>query len=158
QIGAAADATCRRGPRQETFQMGDAQGSRQQSNCNIAHDLVISTLGPLTFEADALVFDPYYVSAIGHQRQDCYVKPVTSELGEMFPDMNQMPRRGDGWSNFQDPGGDLATMQFSSGGNSCLAFEKRGPRWGGGFVYLIHASICRNDRRPIDTADFNAVT
>ena len=156
RIGFGAPATCRKGPGQETFQRGDATGSRQQSNCNIAHDLVISNIGALAVEADVLVFDPYYVSAIGHQRSDCYVEASQSDLRQDFPDMNQMTRRGNGWRNFLDRG-DLVTMEFSAGPDNCLAFEKRGPRWGGGYVYLIHASICRKDRRAVDAADVDFV-
>jgi len=64
------------------------------------HDLVINNLGILTIEADVMVFDPYYVSAIGHQRQDCYVHAGYTNLREDFPDMNQMTRQGSGWRNF----------------------------------------------------------
>ena len=70
--------------------------------------------------------------------------------------MNQMTRRGTGWRNFLDRG-DLITMEFSVGADNCLAFEKRGPRWGGGYLYLIHASICRKDRRAVDAADIDIV-
>jgi hypothetical protein len=152
RIDLGATSTCRRGPPQHTFERGDAQGSRQQSNCNIAHDLVISNIGALAIEADVLVFDPYYVSAIGHQRQDCYVETGYSDLREDFPDMNQMTRRGNAWRNFLARG-DLITMEFSAGPDNCLAFEKRGPRWGGGYIYVIHASICRKDRRAVEDTD-----
>jgi hypothetical protein len=156
RIDLGGPSTCRRGPPTMTFERGDAQGGRQLSNCNIAHDLVIRDIGGLAIEADVLVFDPYYVSGIGHQRQDCYVEAGHTDLREVFPDMNRMTRPGNGWRNFLDRG-DLITMEFSVGADSCLAFEKRGPRWGGGYVYMIHASICRKDRRAVDTTDVNAV-
>jgi hypothetical protein len=156
RIGLGASATCRRGPRQETFERGSAVGGRQQSNCNIAHDLAISTIGTLEIEADAMVFDPYYVSAIGHQRMDCYVERTQTDLREDFPDLNQMTRRGGNWRNFLDRG-DLATMEFTSGADNCLVFEKRGPPWGGGYIYLIHASICRKDRRAVAASDIDVV-
>jgi hypothetical protein len=60
------------------FGHGDAQGTRIMSNCQIVHDLVISSAGGLAFEAEALVFDPYCVSALGHQRQDCYAEARVS--------------------------------------------------------------------------------
>ena len=41
-------------------------------------------------------------------------------------------------------------MEFMIGGANCLAIEKRGPRWGGGYIWLIHATICRNNRQPVD--------
>src|SRR5271154_5096439 len=149
RIGAATPGSCRKGPSQMNFERGDSQGNRQLSNCQIAHDLVVSTLGGLSFEADSLVFDPYYVSAIGHQRQDCYVEAIPRSLQAQFFDMNQFTRQGAGWRNFIDSG-DLATMEFTAGTATCLALEKRGPRWGGGYVWLIHASICRKDGRPVD--------
>ena len=152
RIDLGAASSCRKGPPQHTFQKGDAQGSRQQSNCNIAHDLVISNIGILAVEADVLVFDPYYVSAIGHQHGDCYVETGYTDLREDFPDMNQVTRRGSAWRNFLNRG-DLITMEFSAGPDNCLAFEQRGPRWRGGYIYVIHASICRSDRRPVDDAD-----
>src|SRR5579863_9486620 len=62
RIDVGAAGTCRRGPPQVTFERGDAQGSRQLSNCDIAHNLVISYVGVLAIEADVLVFDPYYIS------------------------------------------------------------------------------------------------
>jgi hypothetical protein len=78
RIGAAVPGDCRRGPPVINFDHGDAQGTRALSNCQIAHDLVIGNVGGIDFEADSLVFDPYYVSAIGHQRQDCYVDGAAS--------------------------------------------------------------------------------
>jgi hypothetical protein len=156
RIALATGDTCKKGPTQQTFEKGDAQGSRQQSNCNIAHDLVINNLGVLTIEADVMVFDPYYVSAIGHQRQDCYVHAGYTNLREDFPDMNQMTRQGRGWRNFVE-GSDLSTMEFSVGPDNCLAVEQRGPHWGGGYVYLIHASLCRKDRRAVEATDVTTV-
>ncbi|HTZ35795.1 MAG TPA: hypothetical protein VMB84_07200 [Stellaceae bacterium] len=152
----AATGTCRRGPPQMNFEHGDAQGSRPLSNCQIAHDLVVSAVGGLFFEADSLVFDPYYVSAIGHQRQDCYVEAVPNSLQSQFVDMNQVTRQGTGWRNFAD-NGDLASMEFIVGTDTCLAIEKRGPRWGGGYTWLIHASICRKDRQPVDVGNVATV-
>src|SRR5580658_5668819 len=156
RIGAANPGTCRKGPQQMNFERGDAQGNRALSNCQIAHDLVISSVGGLEFEADSLVFDPYYVSAIGHQRQDCYVESIPRNLQGQFVDMNQVARQGTGWRNFTD-NGDLASMEFTVGGNTCLAIEKRGPRWGGGYIWLIHATICRMDRQPVDPSNIAAV-
>ena len=41
------------------------------SNCRMGHDLVITDLGNLVIEADAIMVDPYYVSAIGSQHKGC---------------------------------------------------------------------------------------
>ena len=156
RVGAANPGTCRRGPPQMNFEHGDSQGTRPISNCQIAHDLVISAAGGLSFEADSLVFDPYYVSAIGHQRQDCYVESIPRDLQGQFVDMNQVARQGAGWRNFVDSG-DLASMEFMVGADTCLAIEKRGPRWGGGYTWLIHATICRKDRQPVDAGNVATV-
>jgi len=152
RIGAAAGASCRKGPRTEVMAGDVASSSRQQSNCNIAHDLVIGNFGGLTVEADILVFDPYYVSAIGHQNMDCYVHASYTDLREAFPDLNQMTRQGQGWRNFLE-NADMSTMEFSIGEDNCLALQRRGPVWRGGYIYLIHASICRKDRQPVNAAD-----
>src|SRR5215472_1679643 len=71
---------CRRGPTVLNFDHGDANGTRLVSNCQIAHDLVISRVGGLLFEADSLIFDPYYISALGHQRQDCLCRGAPRDV------------------------------------------------------------------------------
>ena len=140
RISAAATGNCKTGMSQESFVF---PGGGQSSNCRVAHDLVMTALGPLKLEADVMVFDPYYVSAIGHQHKYCWVESPFQHLADDFPDMNRMTRRGSGWRNLVEDG-DLSTMEFVSGSENCLAIEKRGPRWGGGYVYVIHASICRS--------------
>jgi hypothetical protein len=157
RVGAGAmPASCRRGPTQINFEHGDAQQTRQPTNCRIAHDLVIGTLGGLGFEADTLVFDPYYVSAVGHQRQDCYVESVPAHIRGEFLDMNQVTRQATGWGDMAD-GADLVTQPFTVGAERCIALEKRGPRWGGGYIFLIHATICRKDGQPIDAGNIASV-
>jgi hypothetical protein len=116
----------------------------------------MTNLGNLTIEADVMVFDPYYVSAIGHQNSDCAVETEYEVLREDFPDMNQLTRKGSGWRNFRSDG-DLSTMEFVVASSECLAIEKRGPRWSTGYVYVIHASLCRNDRRTVDGTDVDYV-
>ena len=151
RIGVAGAGTCKTGTRQETMAPVGVDAI-QQSNCGIGHDLVMFETGVLRIEADALVFDPTYVSAIGHQHRSCFVESPYRNLSEDFRDLNQITRRGSGWRNFID-NGDLSTMEFTAGADLCLAIQKRGPRWGGGYVWLIHASICRTDRRAVDGAD-----
>ena len=56
----------------------------RNSNCRIAHDLVMTKLGNLTIEADVMVFDPYYVSAIGHQHKFCAVQSGYSDFARNF--------------------------------------------------------------------------
>lgn len=151
-IALAVPATCKKGPPQVTFEHGDAQGNRLLSNCKIAHDLVMNDIGHLTVEAEVLIFDPNYVSGIGFQRQDCYVEAGHGKLSDEFPDMNRMTRQGTDWRNFV-PGDDLTTMEFTLGTDDCMALEKRGPRWGGGYVNIVHAAMCRKDGQKIDSAD-----
>ena len=154
RISAGTASSCKTGSAQET--MTPVLPGIQQSNCRIAHDLVMTDLGNLAIEADVMIFDPYYVSAIGHQHGSCYVEAGYGDLREDFPDMNQTTRQGNGWRNFV-ASGDLTTMEFSLGSGDCLALEKRGPHWGGGYIYVIHASICRNDRHVVGATDVNYV-
>jgi hypothetical protein len=158
RVGANADAnaSCRRGPSVINFEHGDAQGMRAISNCQIAHDLVISKVGGVQFEADSLVFDPYYVSAIGHQRQDCYVEAIPRSLQSQLVDMNHVTRQATGWGAMQESG-DTTSIDFTIGRDRCLAFEKRGPRWGGGYIWLVHAALCRGDGQPASLSDVAAV-
>jgi hypothetical protein len=157
RVGAGdAAASCRRGPTVMNFEHGDAQGTRPISNCQIAHDLVISSVAGLLYEADSLVFDPYYVSALGHQRQDCYVEAIPRSLHEQLVDMNHVTRQATGWGTMQESG-DLTFLDFTVGPDHCVAFEKRGPRWGGGYIWLVHAAICRKDGQPVDVANISTV-
>jgi hypothetical protein len=122
------------------------------SNCRMAHDLVITNVGNLAIKADAIVVDPYFVTAIGAQHKACYVQSHYSDLGEDFPDMNQMTGRGSAWRNYIESG-DLSTMEFSIGSSYCRAIEKRGPTWRGGHVFVIHASVCRRDGHALEATD-----
>jgi len=154
RISSGAAAACRTGPPLGHEGMGLPGGnlSIDPSNCRMAHDLVFTDVGNLMIEADAIVVDPYFVSAIGSQHKGCYVQAHYSDLREDFPDMNQMTRRGNGWRNFVE-NGDLSTMEFSLGASDCRAVEKRGPTWRGGHIYVIHASVCRKDGRIVEAAD-----
>jgi hypothetical protein len=158
RIGTNGDpnASCRRGPKVMNFEHGDANGGRMMSNCQIAHDLVISKVGGIQYEADSLVFDPYYVSAIGHQRQDCYVEAIPRSLQSQLVDMNHVTRQATGWGTMRE-GSDVTYIDFTVGSDRCLAFEKRGPRWGGGYIWLVHAALCRSDGQPADLTNVEAV-
>jgi hypothetical protein len=154
RVGVGTPSRCKTGTPQE--RMTPALPGIQQSNCRIAHDLVMTEVANLAIEADVMVFDPYYVSAIGHQHGSCYVEAGYGDLRDAFPDLNRTTRQGDRWRNFL-ANADLTTMEFSVGSSDCLALEKRGPQWGGGYVYVIHASICRNDGRPVAATDTDYV-
>ena len=70
--------------------------------------------------------------------------------------MNQMTRNGGGWRNFLESG-DLTSMGFTLGRDNCVAFEKRGPPWKFGHVYVIHASICRKDGGAVGVPEIDYV-
>jgi hypothetical protein len=158
RISSAAPGTCKRGPSFGPAALGTPQGasSIQISNCQIAHDLVMTDVGALKVEADVMTFDPDYVSSIGFQHRGCFVEAGYSDLREDFPDMNQMTRQGNNWREFRESGY-LSAMAFSVGPSHCSAIEKRGPRWGGGYVWVIHASFCRADGQPGEAADLDRV-
>jgi len=158
RIAAPGAGTCKKGPWQMVAPMGlpVSNVSPQTSNCRIAHDLVMNEFGPLTVETDIMVFDPTYISAIGFQHRACAVRTDYYDPREDFPDMNQMARQGSGWRSLQQ-NGDLTVMEFSIGARDCRAVEKRGPKWGDGRVYVVHASFCRKDGRPIEPTDVDAV-
>jgi hypothetical protein len=155
RISAGAATDCRTGPPLGQDGMGlpnSNMTSISPSNCRMAHDLVFAATDNLMIEADAVVVDPYFVSATGSQHKGCYVQSHYSDLREDFPDMNQITRKGSGWHDYVDSG-DLSRMDFSIGSIACRAVEKRGPTWLGGHTYVIHASVCRKDGRNVDAAD-----
>jgi hypothetical protein len=68
--------------------------------------------------------------------------------------MNQVTRRGTNWRNFVSNGEDKS-IEFSDGPHNCAAVQKAGPKWAGGYIYIMHASICATDTaavRPEDVA------
>jgi hypothetical protein len=75
--------------------------------------------------------------------------------------MNQVTRRGTNWHNLvvndsqnQWYGGDrLRSIEFSDGSHNCIAVRKPGPVWRGGYVYMMHASICRTDTAAVQAQD-----
>jgi len=124
-------------------------------NCDLALDVVVYSIGNLSIEADTLIFDPYKLTAIGHQTsQFCYVSGNPGYGPEDFQDMNQVTRRGTNWRNLIS-NGEEKSIEFSDGPHNCIAVQKAGPRWGGGYIYMLHASICRTDTatmRPEDVS------
>jgi hypothetical protein len=158
RIAPTGAGNCKRGPTFGPAALGTPQGasSIQISNCQIAHDLVMTDVGSLKVEADVQTFDPDYVSGIGFQHRACFVETGYSDLREDFPDMNQMTRGGNNFRNFREAG-DLSAMEFSVGPRDCWAVEKRGPQWGGGHVWVIHASFCRGDGGRAEPGDLDRV-
>jgi hypothetical protein len=158
RINSGAATHCQTGPPlgHEGMGLSNSNLSINPSNCRMAHDLVMADLGNLVIEADVIVVDPNFVSAIGSQHNACYAQSHYSDLREDFPDMNQMTRKGTGWHDYVESG-DLSTMVFSIGSNACRAVEKRGPTWRGGHVYVIHASVCRKDGHAVEATDIDLV-
>ena len=153
---AGAAARCQRGAPTETaagWQSLQGNGSNIQQ-CDIAHNVVTAQAGRLSIEADALVFDPYKVTAVGHPNSRCWVETWFKDMPGDFKDMNQMTRQGRDWRNYA-PGKELSTVDFTLGANDCRAVEKMGPKWGAGYVYIYHASLCRTDGRPLEAIDID---
>jgi hypothetical protein len=132
-------------------------GWRGSSNlCDLALDVVIDTTGRLSIEADILVFDPYKVTGSGGaQPRYCYVRSYLGYDQEDFQDMNQVTRRGTNWHNLviDEQDRQNRSIEFSAGGHSCVAVLRHGPGWGGGYVWMMHASICRTDAAPVQAQD-----
>jgi hypothetical protein len=158
RIAAGTGTGCKTGPLLSFAGVGlpGNDKSPDLSNCKMAHDLVMTNLGVLAVEADVIVVDPYFVSAIGPQHKGCAAQSGYSDLRDEFPDMNQMTRNGGGWRNFVESG-DLTSMGFTLGRDNCVAFEKRGPPWKFGRVYVMHASICRKDGGAVGAAEIDYV-
>jgi hypothetical protein len=115
---------------------------RSGSTCEFALDVVIFNIGSLAIEADTLIFDPDKLAAIGYQSNYCYVNGYTGYDQEDFQDMNQVTRRGTNWRNLISDGEDKS-IEFSDGPHNCAAVKRAGPKWNGGYIYMMHASICR---------------
>jgi hypothetical protein len=92
--------------------------------------------------------------AAGSRGNGCYVEGFAGYDEEDFPDMNQVTRRGSNWHNMIGSNEDKS-IEFSDGPYNCVAVKKAGPRWQAGYIYLIHASICRTDTAPLQPTDIS---
>jgi hypothetical protein len=148
------------------YRLGVAAGGTtsqfgSSSPCDMGLDVVIDTVGKLAVEADILGFDPYKVYATGSLPRGCYVRSYTGYDQEDFQDMNQVTRRGTNWHNLQindmqdqwHAGNRLRSIEFSDGPRNCIAIRKPGPVWRGGYVYMMHATICRTDGAAVQAQD-----
>jgi hypothetical protein len=153
RIASAAGGRCLQGYRLIPALTQQITNPKGGDNCDLALDVVVYTAGNLSIEADTLIFDPYKLTAIGHQTsQFCYVNGNSGYDQEDFEDMNQVTRRGTNWRNFVSNDEDKS-IEFSDGPHNCIAVQKAGPKWGGGYIYMLHASICRTDMAAIRAAD-----
>ena len=71
-------------------------------------------------------------------------------------DMNQMTRRGSGWANF-DKGSLQSSASFADSGRNCIAVERLGPPWHGGYVWVVHASVCAAAGGVVQNDDIDAM-
>jgi len=120
--------------------------------CDMALDVVMYRAGNLSIEASTLIFDPYKLVATGLPGKYCYVVGNPGYAQEDFQDMNQVTRRGSNWRNLISNGEDKS-IEFSDGPHNCVAVHKPGTRWQGGYVYMLHASICRDDTAAVRAED-----
>jgi hypothetical protein len=145
RIASAAGGKCLQGYRLLPGATDQITNPKGGSNCDLALDVVMYSVGNLSIEADTLIFDPYKLTAIGHQTsQFCYVNGNPGYGQEDFQDMNQVTRRGTNWRNLVGDGNDKS-IEFSDGSHNCVAVQRAGPKWSGGYIYMLHASICRSD-------------
>jgi hypothetical protein len=132
-------------------------------HCEINHDVTIYNVGDLSVEADALVFDPYKLTAdTGFPDQDCYVAGYTGYDEEDFQDMNRITRGGTDWHDLRGETCDWSdlraacetkSIEFSYGPHNCIAIRRPGPRWRGGYVWMLTASICHTDTASMEPGD-----
>jgi hypothetical protein len=66
--------------------------------------------------------------------------------------MNRMTRRGTDWRNYVNNDSEI-TSEYSDGRLNCLATRRNGPPWRGGYVWTVHASLCRLDGARVQAAD-----
>jgi hypothetical protein len=158
RIGLGPSGKCLQG-----FRLGRASPTmdRNSNACDMVLDVVIDSVGKLSIEADILIFDPYNVTATCSLPRGCYVRSYTAYDQEDFQDMNQVTRRGTNWHNLQIndlqnqsyEGNRLRSIEFSDGPRNCIAVRKPGPVWRGGYIWMMHASICRTDGASVQAQD-----
>jgi len=146
---------CQTGTPVETFlEQGLGTG-----RCDIARQLAMIQNARYQVEADIMVFDPYKVvasTATGHQGKNCFVWSGYTNMPDDFHDMNQMTRRATSWGALQK-GDPQSTIAFTDGARGCLAVERLGPPWHGGYVWVVHFSICPVAAAPLQLADVDSV-
>lgn len=153
RIASATGGKCLQGYRLIPALTQQITNPKGGDNCDLALDVVMYSAGNLSIEADTLIFDPYKLTAIGHQTsQFCYVNGNTGYDLEDFRDMNQVTRRGTNWRNLVSNGEDKS-IEFADGPHSCVAVQRAGPKWSGGYIYMLHASICRTDTAAVRPED-----
>jgi hypothetical protein len=149
RIAFAPGGRCLQGYRLTLPEVSDEIGG---NSCDLALDVVGANTGKLYIEADILAFDPYKVTANGSPPRWCYVHGYLGYDQEDFQDMNEVTRRGTNWHNLQI-NGQARSIEFSDGSHNCVAVLRPGPVWLGGYMYMMHASICRTDTAAVQAGD-----
>jgi hypothetical protein len=160
----ASDRTCLQGARLVPGYVHGSNGRGDTSirHCDIDHDVTIYNLGDLSVEADVFVFDPLKLTATGFPDPDCYVAGYAGYDQEDFRDMNRITRRGTDWHDFRGEtckwselraACETKSIEFSYGPHKCIAIRRPGPRWQGGFVWMLTASICHTDLESTQPGD-----
>jgi hypothetical protein len=158
RVELGAGGKCQYGGATETFMAAMGRGTTD-TQCDISHQLVISDTGRYRIEADVLIFDPYKIvagPATGHLDKWCYIWSGYRDIPQEFYDMNQVTRRGTAWRNLVKED-DQTTIEFNDGPRSCIAVERLGPHWHGGYVWVAHATICPDAAVTLQAADIDAV-
>jgi hypothetical protein len=125
-------------------------------HCDIARQMAMITNARYQIEADVMIFDPTKVTATGSQGQELCGVGRLHNMPDGFKDMNQMTRRGSGWANF-DKGSLQSSASFADSGRNCIAVERLGPPWHGGYVWVVHASVCAAAGGVVQNDDIDAM-
>jgi len=152
RIASVAGGRCLQGYRLIPGATDQITNPKGASNCDISLDVTTYRAGALSVEADTVITDPYKVSAIGIHSSYCYVNGHPEYNQEDFQDMNQVTRRGANWRNLAGDG-ENKSIEFTDGPHQCVAVKKAGPPWQGGYIYMLHASICRIDAAALQPQD-----
>jgi DNA-binding winged helix-turn-helix (wHTH) protein len=134
-------------------QMGRPTGG---GHCEIARQVTMITNARYQIEADVKIVDPTKITATGAPGRDCMVWSGYTNMPDDFKNMNEMTRRASSWANFGN-GNPQSTASFVENGRNCVAVERLGPPWHGGYVWVVHASICSATGAAVQNADIDAV-
>jgi hypothetical protein len=161
----ASDRTCLEGYHLVPADLYGSRGEDESASrhCKIDHDVTIFDVGDLSVEAGVFVFDPYKLTAdTGFPDRDCYVAGYPGYDQKDFQDMNRITRGGTDWHDLRgEPckwsdsraACETKSIEFSYGPHKCVAVRRPGPRWAGGFVWMLTASICHIDSAGMQPGD-----
>jgi hypothetical protein len=161
----ASDRNCLQGYRLIPAYVHECKkgGDGACGHCEMDHDVTIFNIGDLSIEADVIVFDPYKLAAdTGFPDTNCYVRGYAGYDQEDFQDMNRITRRGTDWHDLRGEtcnwsesraACETKSIEFSYGPHKCIAIRRPGPRWSGGFVWMLTATVCRTNGESMQPGD-----